>query len=463
MTPFEEHMFFDDVPEYPMTGFFRLRFSGCLQAEALDAAIQTTVSRHPLVRSRIVRNAQNELCWELTGGPAIPLAAWSADRQAEFPAGDSVDLTQSIGTRIWLVTQKGAHDLVVQIHHACTDALGMCHLIDDLLVSYAQLLGDVLSHTELRPLNNDQLWARNSFGLTWRRLLQLLPKHVLGLGIVGRFFLRRAVPLRLHASDQSIVASATFPAVCVFEFNRLETERLLSGAKDKQVTVNDLIARDLFLAIDLWRRQSGVGTPSDWIRLFVPINERTPDDRTLSAANVMSAVFLERTPRQMTNAETLLRSIQSEMRTVKRARLGLLLIATHWFLRRVPRLRNLVIRRAGCLASCVFSNLGIVLSQTPLPRQDGQICIGDVRLEGVEFFAPLRPLTHVTICIVTYAERLSVDLQFDPRAISRPQAEQLLACVVERIRESMRSDDAAEGATEKFPLRRAIIQSGRTS
>ncbi|HQX52588.1 MAG TPA: hypothetical protein PLR25_21890, partial [Planctomycetaceae bacterium] len=225
LTPFEEHMFFDDVPEYPMTGFFRLRFSGCLQAEALDAAIQTTISRNPLVRSRIVRNAQNELCWELADSPTIPLAAWSADTQGEFPAGDYIDLTQSIGMRIWLVTRKGAHDLVVQIHHACTDALGMCHLIDDLLVSYAQLVGDVLSHTELRLLNSDQLPTRNRFGLTGRRLLQLLPKQILSLGIVGRFFLRRAVPLRPPAVDQSIVASATFPAVCVFEFSRCETER----------------------------------------------------------------------------------------------------------------------------------------------------------------------------------------------------------------------------------------------
>ena len=443
-------MFFDDVAEYPMTGFFRLRFSGCLQAEALDAAIQKTISRHPLVRSRIVRNAKNALCWELADSPVIPLAAWSADRQGEFPAGSSVDLTQSIGTRIWLVSRDDAHDLVVQIHHACTDALGMCNLIDDLLVSYAKLVGDVLSHTELRPVNNDQMSARNCFGLTWLKLLRLLPKHILGLRIVGRFFFRRAVPLSLQAKDQAIVKSDTFPAVCVFEFNRRETQRLLSGAKDKQVTVNDLIARDLFLAIDRWRSQSAVGTPSDWIRFFVPINERTPDDSTLSAANVMSAVFLERTPRQMTNAETLLRSIQSEMQTVKLARLGLLLIAAHWFLRRIPRVRNLVIRRSRCLASCVFSNLGVVLNRTPLPRQDGKICIGDVRLEGVEFFAPLRPLTHVTICIVTYAERLSVDLQFDSRAISRRQAEQLLACIVEQIRESMRSDDAAACSNEQF-------------
>ena len=37
LTPFEEYMFFDDCPDYPMTGVFRLRFSGTLNFDAMAA------------------------------------------------------------------------------------------------------------------------------------------------------------------------------------------------------------------------------------------------------------------------------------------------------------------------------------------------------------------------------------------------------------------------------------------
>ena len=55
LTPFEEYMFADDRPEYPMLGFFRLRFSALLDAAALESSLQATLSRHPLTTCKILR------------------------------------------------------------------------------------------------------------------------------------------------------------------------------------------------------------------------------------------------------------------------------------------------------------------------------------------------------------------------------------------------------------------------
>ena len=433
-------MLFDDLPEYPMTGFFRLRFSACLNVSALNAAIQMTLERHPLIRSKVVRDAGNRLCWELTDTCSVTLERWSADLQGEYPAAGYVDLTQSAGTRIWLVDRNGAHDLVFQIHHACTDALGMCQLIDDLLIFYARNVAGGQGDAHLRSLNNQRLAIRNRFGLTWRQWLQLFPKQLLGLHVVGKFFVRKAWALRLPAVDAPTAETATFPAVCSFEFSSPDTARILSEAKHRKASVNDLIARDLFVAIQEWRSRYGVGTQYDWIRFFVPINERTAEHEALSAANIMSAVFLERQPRQMTDPETLLRSVQAEMQAIRNAKLGFLFIAAHTLLRRFTRLRDFVIRRPTCLSSCVFSNLGVILNGSPLPRKDGRISIDNVLLDGVEFFAPLRPLTHVTVCVSTYGGRLSLNLHFDPCAMTKSQAEELLEGAVGHLCGSLRSD-----------------------
>jgi hypothetical protein len=205
------------------------------------------------------------------------------------------------------------------------------------------------------------------------------------------------------------------------------------------VTVNDLLARDLFLAIHEWRGQHGAASGNEWLRFFVPINQRTTEDETISAANIMSAVFLERHPRQMTDAESLLRSIHTEMQVHKRSQHGFLFIAAQALMKHLPRLRHRVIRQGKCVSSCVFTNLGIILSRTPLPRRDGKIAIGEIVLDKVDFIAPVRPLTAAAFCIYTYAGGLAVNLHFDPRSISRRQADELQELFRRKIHDSLNS------------------------
>lgn len=436
LTAFEEYMLCDDRPDHPMTGFFRLRFSGRLNVSALEAAVQMTVARHPLVRSRVCRNDRNRLFWNSDDVFSVPLERWSADGQREYPAAGYIDLTASPGTRIWLVEREGAHDLVVQIHHACTDALGMCRLIDDLLITYGRNAGAVGPEMALQTLDNRQLANRSRIGMTWGKLLQMLP----GLYFVGRFFLRKPTPLGLASANPSSCQSAGFPSPRTYDFRIEDSHRILAEARLKKMTVNDLLARDLFLALNAWRTENGTGTARDWLRFFVPVNARTADHAILSAANVMGAVFLERNQQQMANPESLLRSIHAEMRMIKHRHLGLLFIAAHSMLRRFPRLRHSIVSGASCRSSCVFSNLGIILSRTPLPRRDGKLVIGDVLLDGVDFIAPLRPLTAAAVCVYTYAGRLSINLHFDPRSISKPQADRLLECFVGQIRQTAGGD-----------------------
>ena len=439
-------MFCDDRPDYPMTGFFRLRFSQRLDFCAMDAAIQATLARHPLLRSKVRRDAHDRLCWEPVATDSIPFRQWSADSQTEYPAAEYVDLTRSAGTRIWLVDRNGTHDLVVQIHHSCTDALGMCQMISDLLLIYARQAGSPGSDVELPPLDNERLLHRNRFGLTWGKLLRMLPSQILGLSMVGKFLSRKAASLGLSAADQTSDEPVVFPSPSTFDFDRCETAAILAEARRKRATVNDLLARDLFLALNTWRNENGAGINGDWLRFFVPLNQRTEVDQTMSAANVISAVFLERNPQQLAEPEILLRSIQAEMLRIRSRQLGLLFIAAHTLFSRFPRLRNHIIGGGKCVSSCVFSNLGVILNRTPLSRQDGKLAIGDILLDGVDFIAPVRPQTSAAFCVYTYAGRLSVNLHCDSRAISKHQADELLRCVVRQIRGSLQGAPPKESS-----------------
>ncbi len=441
LTPFEEYMLCDDRPDYPMTGFFRLRFSGKLNFQAMNSAIQTATARHPLLRSKVCRDAKHGSYWATDIEDSIPLESWSADTECGFPAAAYIDLTRTVGTRIWLVDHESGSDLVVQVHHACSDAIGKCQLIDDLLILYARNVGELGDDVRLRPLDNQRLALRNQFGLTWRKLLCLLPRQILALQFVVKHFLRNAATLGLLNGDQARQQPPAFPSPCSAYFDGPVTACILSEAKRRKVTVNDLLARDLFLAINEWRRQNGVRSENEWLRFFMPVNERVPEDEILSAANIMGAVFLERNRRHLTDADSLLQSIKTEMQRHKRGRDGLLFIAALAVLRRLPFLRDHVLHRGKCMSSCVFSNLGVILNRTPLPRKDGKLAIGKLVLENVDFVAPLRPMTAAAFCVYTYAGRLTLNLHFDPRSISRLQADDLLEKFARRIHESAKIAD----------------------
>jgi NRPS condensation-like uncharacterized protein len=438
LTPFEEYMFFDDCPDYPMTGVFRLRFSGKLNFDAMQAAVEQTVERHPLVRAIVRVDAKLGYVWDVADSSTIKLERWTADANNEYPIASFIDLTKTVGTRVWLVENSEAHDLVAQIHHACTDALGMCLFVEDLLMLYAKNVGAIENHVQLRPLDNQRMPLRNNFGLTWKKTLRLIPLQILGLHVVGKFFLRNAVPLGTPAQEEVHAnLQVVFPSPMSLDLDADTTSKVIAAAKSKNVTVNDLLARDLFLAINAWRSQHETPLKKGWVRFFVPINHRVPQDATLSAANIMSAVFLERHPGQLTDPESLLRSLQAQMQKVKRNQLGFLFIAAHALFSRIPRLRHHVIHQRQCISSCVFSNIGVVFKHSSLPQRDGKLLIGDMTLDKIDFVAPLRPLTAAAFCVSTYARRLSINLHFDPRVISRQQAEELLQMLNCRIHESL--------------------------
>ena len=403
----------------------------------MEAAIQTATARHPLLRSRVYQDAKHGYYWATDESISIPLEKWSADTQSEFPLAGHMDLTRNVGTRIWLVDNDRGSDLVVQVHHACSDALGKCQFIDDLLLLYARNVGQLGDDVELRSLDNQRLPLRNQFGLTWRKLLRMLPRQILALQFVVKHYVRKAAPLGLLSDDQALRQPHAFPSSCTLYFDSQVTTCILSEAKRRKVTVNDLLARDLFLALHDWRLRHGVKSKNEWLRFFVPINERTTDDEAQSAANIISAIFLERHPQHLTDPESLLQSIQTEMQMHKRGQHGFLFIAAQALLKLMPRLRNRVIRQGKCVSSCVFTNLGIILSRTPLPRRDGKLAIGETVLDKVDFIAPLRPLTVAAFCIYTYAGGLTVNLHFDPRSISRRQADELLELFRRKIHDSL--------------------------
>jgi NRPS condensation-like uncharacterized protein len=440
LTPMEEFWFWEDRPAYPASCFNRLHFDGELNRAAFESATDVAIRRHPLLRSIVERTGRFGLKWIPLENPEVSIQWSKGTSAAPFPPASRQDLTKEIGVRFYIRENGPSTDAVLQLHHACMDAMGMFSFLNDLLISYTKEVDGSDGDLNLPPIDINRLNGRGSFGITPGRFLRLLPKLGLVLQGIKAFLFTSPAPLIPHkAHPYNDCLPEGYPRIISQEFDEERSQRIVETAAGEDVTVNDLLVRDLFLALWGWQKEQGSHDPSNWLRLIVPMNMRQPGDDIMPAVNRISMVFPQRRYKNFQNQSHLLRGIHGEMGLIKQSQLGLTFNVSLQICRWVPGGLRKRVREDICRVSCAFTNLGNVLSRSPLPRHDGCIVAGNVMLKSMEIAIPLRPYTCASFTVYWCANRLSICLHYDPRVLSKNQATGLHNWYVKRIEESSRN------------------------
>ncbi|MEI8374776.1 MAG: WS/DGAT domain-containing protein [Planctomycetota bacterium] len=437
LTAFEEYMLRDDRPNYPMSIVARLRFTGQLDRRATSEALEMALARHPLLRAKIRRTPEGRLAWIPVEDYRPPIEWIDGPEHDRFPSMRPIDLFSEPGLRVWGITDAQHSLLSLQVHHAACDGKGVLQVTDDFLRSYARISAGKQSPIELSPCNPQTLQGRGSFGLTVGKYLRMLPAQLSGLLGVQMFLMRRPVPLLEPITAISSELPAGFPDVKVGSLESDEVRKLSAITAALQVTVNDWLIRDFFVAVDDFRSRHQATAAHEWIRFSIPMNLRQGFDNHMPAANVVSMVFLDRTPKQIANSVGLLRSIHAQMDLIRRRQLGLIFVLSLSLLRFLPGGLAKRVNKGRCEATCVLSNWGRVMADSPLPRCNEKIVAGNVMLESMDVFAPIRDGTAVSVSMVFYAGKLQVCMQYDSRHITEAQADDLMATYLQTIRASL--------------------------
>lgn len=416
-------MLHQDSAAYPYTCFIRLRFSGELCREEFERAATQAASRHPMLLASIEPNGRRPI-WQMDAA-RDPSIAWRAAPVTDaFPTASYLELEQG-GLRLIVIESEGSSEVLVQFHHACCDGLGIFQFIHDLLVIYAQSQG-VSIRRALPIYEPERLRGRGKFGLTWRKALAMARKQSVGLLGVRQFLARSPTPITPHEREPNGAPTPDiYPAACAEHFAAEVNAGLRKEAAALGVTTNDLLARDLFIAMTEFRRRRKL-SDDEWLRLMVPINLRNTADRRLPAANVVSSVFLDRRGTDIDNRATLLASIHDEMQLIKDHELGFTFVLSLHVNRLIPGGMRRAARGNRCNATAIFTNLGKLLSRTGLPKDGDSLVCGDVRLDSIEILAPLTPYTSAAFAAGWLGNRLSLTLHHDPRALSAEDARELL-------------------------------------
>ncbi len=337
LTTMEEFLYWEDRPAYPWSCFVRLRFSGCLDRKAFESAVRTVLARHPLLAAKVETAGRGRLRWSAVEDPAPAIKWESAPIGGPFPPATRLDLRREIGIRFHVRTDATATEAIIQFHHACCDGVGIALVVRDLLVAYAVANGTVPSRARLTALDPGKLAGRGRFGLTLGKLLRMAPKQLVGLLGARQFLMRKPAPLVPHSvcpNDGPL--PEPYPAIVHHLFDRQSAAGIRKAAVRQGVTSNDLLARDLFLALAEWRLRQNIVDDGSWLRMMIPMSLRTADDRLMPAANMVSSVFLDRRGPDFADADLLLRGIHEEMDLIKRTAPGFYLYFFHGHLPAVP-------------------------------------------------------------------------------------------------------------------------------
>lgn len=409
-------MLYDDWPSYPMTCGAMFEFEGKLCRAAFEQAVGLASQRHPLLFSRIRQIRRNRWAWVPVDTP--PQVGWlGADGATEFAKCAPLDLRSEIGLRIWVRDVGCQTTIHIEFHHACCDGAGGLAFVEDIFAFYAAAVGrDQSSQKPIPTIDPSLLHKRSHFpsdGGVLDSVQTAFRDAVATWKIVGR----SAMPLPYRDSPR-LQADIDWQQ-SRFITRRFDKELLLGLRKTASAcsaTVNDLLLRDLYLAIDQWNQHCGMVGLKNRLRIVIPVNLRARRDLKMSAANKFGYMFVTRHEQQLTNPDKLLATLIAEAARLRRTKFPVRFVRRLALMQALRFVFPVVFSPNRCLATAIMSNLGDPTRRfrTRFPRQGGLIEVGNLVMTGFSATTPLRPFTRAGFFFNTYGNQLTISARFDP-------------------------------------------------
>jgi NRPS condensation-like uncharacterized protein len=434
---FEHYMLADDWPTHSMTCHMHFWFTGKFDRNLFEKALKESLPRHPIFQMTVVGSAKSktrEIYWKPVTELTMPFISWAGDDTPidEPPGGVAQDITKEIGLRLWiresLDIKKPQTMLRVQFHHSVCDGLGIFQFVEDLLTIYGTFSGLVMP--PLRKIDSSLFPRRGDFSISrpdWKA------RRHLDLARAKSFIRTIARPLASPDKGSTALTQKANPLASErIILEPMTLEKIRSEARAHGASVNDLLLRDLFYVLAGWNAQ--LGKKSLWTRIAVATSLRGPVEEHMSAANIVSMVFLSRKFKHVFSAD-LLPSIICEMKDIKDNKLGMALPRVMMKLGQYAGGIYRFLHLPACSTTAVLTNLGRPFANSKLTDQDGILRVGDITLDSLESIPPVRPRTSASFSVNYYGGALSITLKYDSTHLTKQTARRLLERYCDQLKQ----------------------------
>jgi hypothetical protein len=217
-------------------------------------------------------------------------------------------------------------------------------------------------------------------------------------------------------------------------FTGPQTRALRNFAKDAGVTLNDLLLRELFVAIAAWNREHGA-RGDRWLQINMPTSLRQGDDDEMPAADVIGYTFVARRTSDCQDSAALLASLAAETKAIRTWGLGMFFLDGLKHALRIPGALRFFARPGRCMATAVFSNLGDPQRRmnSKLPRTDGRLTAGNLVFQRLIGTPPLRSETRGAFLASMCGDELTLCALLDASAFDDAQARRFFDLWLQQI------------------------------
>jgi hypothetical protein len=435
-TPFEEYLSADDRPGYRMTFLVDHAFEGEIDREAFTAGAAEALARHLLLNSVLERRGTRNYWVPSDVQPAID---WGQiDDPIRFSDDSRIDLSRETGLRLYVRVGRGQSRFIAEFHHACCDGFGATQFITDLFAGYVRRLTPHATWLpEFRPVDQSVLLRRHEVAANWDNLRELFHIYARVVRAAGDLTWNPPAPLAAPPISKDSTP-LEFPATISRTLNSRIHTGLRKLAIQHDVTVHELLLRELLLTVRDWNDRHGTGEPSDRLSIMVPVNLRTRAHNQLPAANLIGYMSFYRLASECDDPAKLLDFIRAESSFMKRTRFASTIMSILAVSKFVPGIMNLVLNQSNCFASAVLSAVGdlsrAIAARYPV-TSDGNPIAANLILRDISSAPPIRPLTRASFITWNVCNSQRLGVRCDPRVFSREGAQELLNLYHYRIAE----------------------------
>lgn len=296
-----------DTPAEPQNMHLEVRFEGTLEAARMSAAASSATASHPMTRARLARRRLMTLPprWTLSTAD-VPVAVTEQHagsdqdmqriRSGFYSHGFDVRIAPLV--RILVVHRSGGDSLLLSMHHAIADGVGLARYLDSLLRGYA-------GKPDVPPAAVDPIEVRylsKYFGGRYPAPAVPPPKAAKPTG--ERSFLAPSPA----STDQGYL----------FECVRLPQDWKQSDRRHRDLRGSRgeyIMHAALHRAIDDWN--CAHSSNSDAISTMVPINIRDAQWKRDVVANIVLSIELTTTPADRITDDDLIAAITAQIRSAR--------------------------------------------------------------------------------------------------------------------------------------------------
>ncbi|PAY15231.1 hypothetical protein CKO51_32950 [Rhodopirellula sp. SM50] len=427
--PIDWFFLIDDSPEYTMSFFLDLDFSGQLDQDIFQAALEEALARHPLLFCVIELAKKNRLCW-VPAPDKVPPVDWAdGDVPMEFKNNGYIDIRTETGLRIWVRQSADSARVTMQFHHSACDGTGGYRFVGDLLGCYMKRLPSCEGKVELGNFDTALLKVRRSKMRSIRIHDSGFKKLKIAIAEGWNHLSTRTAPLRPPATPPR---SFVLPGMVKQEFSSGDLATLRTAATSQGGTLNDLFLCKMFQAALKW---NGPSTGSRKIRLLVPADMRDGQDFEIPACNMTACTFVTKTIAQIQDEKRLMDLVIQDTLALKNGAPQSAFVNALTSAMEGTTMQKLL-KYGGCLATGVFSNAGDPSRRFTgrLPKQRGKIACDEFTLEAITGVPPLRKHTRSTLSSSIYGRKLSFSLRCDPYLFGESDTKELLELFCDQLR-----------------------------